>query len=250
MSGRTAVRFRSRLPEPTVRIFSDFDGTITDEDVGEDLFRHFCGDAAFEAIRAQWDSGALTAPEAYGRLCEAMGEIGTGDIRRFLERHAVDESFPRFVQWCAGEGFPLQVLSDGLDAYIFPLLEAAGVDVPVLCNRLEIRDGRARMHFPYYDGRCPEIAHCKSNHVALLSQDDDIIVYVGDGSSDFEAAQYADMVFARGALERYCQEQNITFRRFYTFAALRDQLATMLQQRTLRRRKRAEVLRRQLWSRG
>jgi 2-hydroxy-3-keto-5-methylthiopentenyl-1-phosphate phosphatase len=106
------------------------------------------------------------------------------------------------------------------------------------------------MHFPYYDPRCPDIAHCKSNHVALLARDEDIIVYAGDGSSDFEAAQYADMVFARGALETYCQEQNITFRRLYSFAAMRDQLDTMLQQKTLRKRKRAEVLRQQLWSSG
>lgn len=250
MSGALKNTFRSRLPEATVRIFSDFDGTITPSDVGEELFRHFCGDEAFEDIRGRWNEGALTAPEAYGQLCAAMGEIRTEELTRFLTAYAVDESFPRFARWCEERGFPLHVLSDGVDAYIKPLLAAAGVDVPVLCNRFEIRDGRARMHYPYYDPRCPDIAHCKSNHVALLARDEDVIVYVGDGSSDFEAAQYADMVFARGALETYCQEQNITFRRLYTFAAMRDQLDTMLQQKSLRKRKRAEVLRQQLWSSG
>ncbi|MDT8325614.1 MAG: MtnX-like HAD-IB family phosphatase [Bacteroidota bacterium] len=250
MSDASPARFRSRLPEPTVRIFTDFDGTITPTDVGEELFRHFCGDATFERIRGRWSEGVLTAPEAYGQLSAAMGEISAAEITRFLGSHAVEESFPRFVHWCAAMDFPLYVLSDGADAYILPLLEAAGVDVPVLCNRLEIREGRARMYFPYFDRRCPEIAHCKSNHVALLSRDEDVIVYVGDGSSDFEAAQYADLVFARGTLERYCQEQNITFHRFYTFAAMRDQLANMLHQNTLRRRKRAELRRQQLWSAG
>jgi len=250
VSGVSSTQFRSRLPEATVRIFSDFDGTIAPADVGEELFRHFCGDAAFEEILGRWDARRLTAPEAYGQLCAAMGEIRERDITRFLSSYAIDASFPRFVQWCDERRFSLHVLSDGVDAYIEPLFAAAGVDVPVLCNRLELRDGRAHMHFPYYDPRCPDIAHCKSNHVALLARDEDIIVYVGDGRSDFEAAQYADMVFARGALETYCQEQNITFRRLYTFSAMRDQLDTMLQQKTLRKRRRAEVLRQQLWSRG
>ena len=242
--------FRSRLPEPTVRIFTDFDGTMTQEDVGRELFRHFCGQDVFDAVRRRWDDGELTAPEAYDALCRSIPFLREKQLQDFLEPYAVDPSFPRFAEWCARQGYPLLVLSDGADRYIDILLDSAGVDIPYVSNRMHLTDSHPVMEFPYFDPRCPQIANCKSNHVALTAQDDDTIVYIGDGTSDFEAAQYADMVFARGALERYCQEQNITFRRFYSFTTVREVLSHMISQNALRRRKRAEVRRRSLWSGG
>ena len=38
-----------------------------------------------------------------------------------------------------------------------------------------------------------------------------MIVYVGDGYSDRCPVQYADIVFAKGDLQTYCQEQNISY---------------------------------------
>jgi len=246
----TSPRFQSTLPEATVRIFTDFDGTMTSEDVGRELYVHFCGSACFDRVRESWLEGVLTAPEAYRQLCAAIPRLTTEMLSDFLVSHEIDPSFPGFAEWCAREHYPLYILSDGVDAYITPLLEKAGVQVPVISNRMILGDGSPEISFPHFDTRCPEIAHCKSNHVALLSRDEDIIVYVGDGTSDFEAATYADLVFARGELERYCQEQNVSFRRFHNFTMIRQQLSAMISEKRLRRRKRAEVRRQQLWARG
>ena len=238
------------MPASTVRIFMDFDGTMTREDVGEELFRHFCGTEYFDAVREQWVAGKLSAIEGYTRLCEGAMELTPTALQDFLGRYEIDPSVPRFISWCEEQGFPCTIVSDGSDAYIEPLLQRAGVNIPVISNELRWERGRPVMRFPHSDARCPGIANCKSNHVALLSQDEDLIVYIGDGDSDFEAAQYADFVFARGTLERYCQEQNITFRRFYNFTTVRETLSLMLRQRKLRRRRRAEIHRQQLWARG
>jgi len=240
----------SRLPDATIRIFTDFDGTVVPEDVGELLFRHYCGDEKFEDIRQRWDAGELTAQEAYGQLCRTIPRLTRGDLEEYCASFMIDPAFPRFAEWCAREGYPLLILSDGLDQYIDILLSRAGVQVPFLSNILELGDASPAMRFPHADPRCTALGNCKSNHVALRSQDDDLIIYIGDGSSDFEAAQYADLVFARGSLETWCQEQNITFRRFYNFTTVRDVLSHLISQNRLRRRKRAEVLRRQLWARG
>ena len=43
------------------------------------------------------------------------------------------------------------------------------------------------------------------------------IFFAGDGSSDFEAAERADMVFAHRTLARHCSEQKIPFREFTDF---------------------------------
>ncbi|MFZ1729947.1 MAG: MtnX-like HAD-IB family phosphatase [Bacteroidota bacterium] len=237
-------------PLPTVRIFSDFDGTITREDIGEELLRHFCTDSNIERVLEEWNKGNVDAVATYQRLYEGIPRLTEEMLDAFLSTFEIDPSFARFVDWCSEHAYPLIILSDGFDAYITRLLHRAGVEVEMRANRMRLGEGPPAVDFPYSDRRCPQVAHCKSNHVALLSQDEDLIVYIGDGSSDFEAAAYADMVFARGPLEGWCQEHNITFRRFYSFTTVRDILSALLDQKKLRPGKQARVLRRQLWSTG
>ncbi len=237
-------------PAPTVRIFTDFDGTVTQEDIGAALLRHFCRDDRVDALLEKWDRGEVNAAETYRSLYAGVPALTGEMLDAFLENYEIDPSFPRFVEWCRLQEYPLTVLSDGFDAYIERLLHRGGVDVEVKANRMRLNGGAPELDFPYTDPRCPRIGNCKSNHVALLSQDDDLIVYIGDGSSDFEAAGFADLVFARGSLEAWCQEHNITFRRFYTFNTVRDILSDLIAARKLRPRKRAQVLRSQLWSTG
>lgn len=240
----------ARPPAPTVRIFADFDGTVSVVDVGDALLRRFCGEDHYAAILDSWQEGRLTAPECYRALFDAVPRLTAEMLEDFLADHAIDETFPRFASWCASKDYPLMILSDGFDAYIEPLLRKAGVTAVYRANRLFLGDGGPRPEFPHHDPYCPQLANCKRNHMLLQSRDEDLIVYIGDGSSDFDAASYADMVFARGTLEHWCQQQNITFRRFSSFATVQDALSTMIAEGKLRPRKRARIRRQQLWATG
>lgn len=238
------------LPHPTVRIYTDFDGTITPDDIGALLFRRLCGDSVFDAITAQWSDGQYTGVEMYTRLAASATPAGESILTDLLVDHDIDQSFPAFVQWCDAHGYPVTILSDGFDAYIEPMLARRDLRLSVRCNTLRFEHQRVIMEFPFADERCYRTANCKAHHVALLSRDEDLVVYVGDGRSDFEAAAMADLVFARGLLETHCQMENITFRRFSTFNDVRIILSGLISQGKLRRRKRAELLRRQLWTSG
>jgi 2-hydroxy-3-keto-5-methylthiopentenyl-1-phosphate phosphatase len=238
------------LPAPTIRIFVDFDGTISPQDVGADLFRRLCGDAVFDTITGRWLAGEFGGVEMYRLLAAAAAPANESILEEMLNEYDIDPAFPAFVQWCGTHGYPVTILSDGFDAYIDPMLARHGLRLPVCCNTLRFEQGSVSMDFPFSDERCPRTANCKANHVALLSRDEDIVVYAGDGRSDFEAAAMADLVFARGVLETHCQKENITFRRFSTFNDVRIILSGLISQSKLRRRKHAELMRRQLWSSG
>lgn len=240
----------SALPDPTVRIFTDFDGTITPDDFGALLFRRLCGDTVFERITAEWTAGCYSGVEMYTRLAASAAHVNERVVEDLLPDHDIDLTFPAFVQWCGAHGYPVTILSDGFDAYIEPMLARHDLRLPVRCNTLRFEQKRVIMEFPYADERCVRTANCKAHHVALLSRDEDLVVYVGDGRSDFEAAAMADLVFARGLLETHCQKENITFRRFSTFNDVRIILSGLISQGKLRRRKHAELLRRQLWTSG
>ena len=44
------------------------------------------------------------------------------------------------------------------------------------------------------------------------------VILVGDGKSDYCLAKHADIVFAKGKLITHCEQENIPFHRFQTFA--------------------------------
>lgn len=233
-----------------MRLFADFDGTVSPTDIGDALLRRFCGERTYHAVLADWRAGRLTAPQCYQRLFDAIPTLTEAALAEFLAAYEIDASFVRFARWCERNGYSLVILSDGFDVYIEPMLRRAGVEVEYRANRLRLTDASPIPEFPYYDPSCPQLANNKRNHMLLGAQDDDLLVYIGDGHSDFDAASYADLVFARGALEGWCQEQNITFRRFYSFVTVQDVLSTLIDQGKLRPRKRARVLRQQLWATG
>ena len=92
--------------------------------------------------------------------------------------------------------------------------------------------------------------NCKRNHVLTLSADDDIIVYIGDGISDRCPVRYADIVFAKGSLIRYCQAQNVTYHEFKTFSDVTRRLELIVQRKRIKKRREAEMARREVFAQG
>lgn len=233
-----------------IRIYCDFDGTIVREDVGDKFFEHFSGPEMWADNKLYCD-GEIPSDELYRRNIARIGAISQQDVDAFCAEYSVDPTFVTFTGWAEEQGFPLMIVSDGFDAYIEPLLARAGLAVPYVANAFRITaDGKPKVAFPHRYPDCTCSANCKRNHVLLNSADEDYIVYVGDGRSDFCPARYSDLVFARGTLETYCQEDNISFRRFDSFDDVRNVIETLTAKKRLRKPKRAELLRKSVWMSG
>jgi 2-hydroxy-3-keto-5-methylthiopentenyl-1-phosphate phosphatase len=82
------------------------------------------------------------------------------------------------------------------------------------------------------------------------SADEDIIVYVGDGYSDRCPVKYADFVFAKRQLIRYCQEQNITYFEFHHFGDVREKMEEIVRRKRIRHRQEAAMARREVFVQG
>ena len=172
-----------------------------------------------------------------------------------MSQFSLDPAFAVFVEFCRHRSIPVVVLSDGLDFYVERLLRKSGLgDLPFFSNHLELVEQGAVTKlvpsFPHTDAECLVCGNCKRNHLLTLSGDDDIIVYIGDGISDRCPVRYADIVFAKGRLIRYCQEQNITYHEFRTFVDVRGRLEVILQQKRIRKRREAEMARRDAFAQG
>ncbi len=237
-----------------VRVFCDFDGTAASEDVGSQLFRTFVGEKAVEIVQ-RYLSDLIDARQCLQEECAAVESLTPAELEQFIAQFSLDPSFTEFVEFCESRQIPLVILSDGLDFYVERILRRHGLDrLLFFANHVDfVQDGSTTKlvpSFPYTDSECDQCANCKRNHLLTLSADDDILVYVGDGISDRCPVRYADVVFAKKRLIKYCQQQNISYHEFSHFGDVRRQLEQILQKKRIKKRREAEMARREVFMQG
>jgi 2-hydroxy-3-keto-5-methylthiopentenyl-1-phosphate phosphatase len=238
-----------------VKIFVDFDGTITTHDVGNAMFREFGGESC-DGFIAEYHNEKISAPELFRREAAAAGSILPADLHALLDRQTIDPGFKDFVDFCRHREIEFHVVSDGLDYYIDRVLRAHGIqNVSFVANALALQpagaDGRAflSLSFPHGDSVCDRCACCKRNFMLTHSGDDDIIVFIGEGYSDRCPVQYADVVFAKDTLQTFCQQENISYYLYATFHDVTERLTELLARRQLRKRRRAQLKRMEAFQR-
>lgn len=216
-----------------MKIFIDFDGTITQQDVGDSMFERFGGIRCRDIIR-QYHDGLISAVECYRRESAACGIVNRRELDDFIDGREIDPTFVEFLSFCRQHNIECLILSDGMDYYIKRILGNNGIrDISFYSNILGFDpvDGRHTVRFvpsfPYRDEVCDRCASCKRNHMLTLSGDDDVIVYIGEGYSDRCPARYADVVFAKDELLVYCKEENLSFYEYRTFNDVIQRLEKM-----------------------
>lgn len=197
----------SKSPSPGVRVFIDFDGTIANNDVGNEFFS---AHNAFEPAYSQLESGSISVAEFYRRACTQLpAGLSDADVAAFANAQKIDTGFPSLVQWCRTHNIPISVVSDGFVNYINPMLAQMGVmDVEVFANVLDAMT--LQPSYPNASESCNcYCASCKRNVVITHSSPEDILVYIGDGLSDMCAASHCDVIFAKSELAANCTAERI-----------------------------------------
>jgi 2-hydroxy-3-keto-5-methylthiopentenyl-1-phosphate phosphatase len=166
--------------------------------------------------------------------------------------HGIDAGLAELLTFCREQGMSATILAADPEGGLPHALRGAGMDdVRVVTERVSRLpgDGETSMReyevFPYANTECDGCAQCRRNIMLASAGEGDVLIYAGDGHGDPCPAEYADVVFARDALQTWCQRHNITHVVFRTFADLRMRLASECLRRTLRPRPRAERKRRE-----
>jgi 2-hydroxy-3-keto-5-methylthiopentenyl-1-phosphate phosphatase len=233
-----------------IRVFCDFDGTVCQQDVGELFFRFFAGEKADACVHLLL-SGEITMQQWLTELCNTIPSIKHDEFLKYVDQYSVDPHFTEFIRFCADRNVSVTILSDGLDAYVERILSNAGLNqIPFFANRAEFAGKKLKVSFPFSDAECSSCGNCKRNHMLNTSADEDVIVYVGDGYSDRCPIRYADFVFAKRQLVKYCQKQNITFFEFNHFGDVQVKLGNILQRKHIRSRQEAVLARREVFTQG
>lgn len=235
------------MTDKQFKIFLDFDGTITRNDVGEEIFRKFADEDIVYKIIEDLLSNRISSRECWESLCKSVPAIDKKEFDDLILSQEVDPSLHRFVEYCEKNGFHVFVLSDGFDYYIERILRKENLNhLKYYSNNLKVTDeGRLIPSFPFYNADCRNSANCKRNHIIENSSEDDYTVFIGDGNSDNDAIQYVDFIFAKCDLLKFCEVQRITYFPFNNFDDIVLRLKELSAKKRLKKRHQAELKRRE-----
>jgi len=187
-------------------VLCDFDGTITIGQVLDILYNNFAGDCC-EELNQRWIRGEIsTVQEIEG--CFASMNATRLEMEAALDREAkLDPAFPDLVQFCRRGGYPLAIVSDGLQWYIEYVLNKYGFSgLPIYANQIEFVPDGFHISMPWYNPETPKRGVSKPAILRRYKNEGYTIVFIGDGLSDIEAVPFADIIYARQTLWEYCQE--------------------------------------------
>ncbi|PKL81402.1 MAG: 2-hydroxy-3-keto-5-methylthiopentenyl-1-phosphate phosphatase [Ignavibacteriae bacterium HGW-Ignavibacteriae-3] len=240
------------LNNRSYKIFVDFDGTITQTDVGEALFTRFGNVEKSQSWIDEWLNGNLSSIELWKLLCGTVDQINEKEYELFLNEITLDPDFKYFAQYCESEGFELRILSDGFDYYIDRILKREDLShLEVYSNQLNFdADKKLIPVFPHTDEECAQCGNCKRNHILNFSGPDDYTFYIGDGNTDICPVQYCDFIFAKNSLLRYCEINRITYFPYSNFGEVIKKIEELKSKKRLKKRHQAELKRKEVFIQG
>ena len=203
-------------------VLTDFDDTAAVQNVAELLLHRF-GAPDWPAVRQRFRDGELSLKE-YQEITFRGIAATQGEMQEFVQANAeFRPGFAALEQFCRQHDIPLAIVSQGLDFYIQALLDGIGLpDIPVYAVATEFDAvGRIvgyRYDFAYPDA--PERGNSKARIVRQYQAAGRYVFFMGDGRSDFEAAEIADAVFAHRQLAEMCTAAGVAWQPFGDFVGV------------------------------
>lgn len=214
-------------------VFCDFDGTITTVDTTLRVLDRLAA-PAWEALEDDWREGRIDAAACMrGQIALVGGDDAALDA--VLDGIELDPGFCDFAAWCEARAIPLAVVSDGVDYFIRRILARHGLgDLTVVSNKLGGQAGARELTHPHRREGCAAgsgVCKCAATQGRLDAAGRPMVVYIGDGRSDFCVSARADLLFAKGELAGYATGRGQAFHAFTTFHDITPRLASIVEAR-------------------
>lgn len=193
-------KIKPPLNSSNYSLFFDFDNTITQKDIFDELLLYFSKDERWRKLEKEWQEGKIGSRAALSGQIKGI-RISKEELDSYLCGVRPDPYFKRLLRLFAAKEIKVTVLSDNFD-YILKRILGGGRNghLKIYSNRLRIRGDRLIPAFPFSDKKCGGCAHCKKKNLLANAEKGSRIVYIGDGRSDVCPARYAHIVFAKEEL--------------------------------------------------
>ncbi|HEY8856622.1 MAG TPA: MtnX-like HAD-IB family phosphatase [Rugosibacter sp.] len=212
----------------------DFDGTLSLQDTVDAMLERFA-DPEWKTVEQDWLDGHITAVQCMQKQLR-MVKADHVSLEKFFREIRLDASFLSFYQHVS-QFSKVAIVSDGLGHAIRAAMKSAALpELPVYANKLHFVADGIDISWPYRSPTCSAgNGVCKCAVANELSAGKQRIILIGDGKSDACLAKTADVVFAKGSLIKFCEENAIPHIKFTTFADVLSEIKAWPQE-TLQRR--------------
>lgn len=205
-------------------ILCDFDGTIVTPDVTNLIWDKYGVKNWRRKLLRPYREGTQTTLELMDVGWREIA-LPEEELLEYAKNHvALRDGFPQFVDACAARGWPLHVVSCGLDWYIRAFLP----DRVPFASYTAALNGGWRVTLPEGcalpaggDFKVHTLRALERQHPGLPT------VFIGDGRNDLPVSRAVNRAFAvkGSALARLCAAEGITCPEFQSFAEILGQLS-------------------------
>ena len=186
----------------------DFDGTITEEDMGFLLLDSFASED-WRQLLTEYQEDRISVGR-FNTRAFAMVKADRQTLLKFVRSKAkVRAGFDELLAYCRRQDFRFVIVSNGLVFYIEAILRHIGIDnIDILAAKADFTGNGIDTKYIGPEGNLLQDGF-KEAYVRLFLSRGYRVIYIGNGNSDTVPARQAHHIFATGELLSYCQQTNL-----------------------------------------
>lgn len=200
-------------------VLSDFDGTIINIDSCEYILSKFVPDEVWKLYDHKYERGEITLEEAMRKQYALIKQPKHLILEELNKVVSFRTHFADFLQFCFSKSIRFEIVSAGIDFIITHFLELNGWhnSIKVISAITALSDSGITLSFPELHFNSSN--NFKDDLVKYYQDKGFLVIFIGDGSSDFFAANIADVAFAvkDSYLARTLQKEENNFIEFSNF---------------------------------
>ena len=186
----------------------DFDGTITEEDMGYLLLRTFAGEN-WKRLRDEYRAGKMSVG-LFNTQAFATVKADKQTLIDFVKSRArIRLGFRELLDYCREQGFRFVIVSNGSVFYIEAILEDNDVDdVEILAAEADFTPDGIDSRYIGPEGKQIEDGF-KETYIHKFLKEGYRVVYIGNGASDVSPAKQAHYIFAIDDMLTRCEDEKL-----------------------------------------
>lgn len=201
-------------------VFCDFDGTITVAETFVAMADRFTPEVAAR-LRPQIYSQQITLREGVRQTIESIPSAKYPEIIEFIRSQPIREGFGEFLDFLQTENIPIVVISGGLQIMVETALTPYRDRITAI-HAIELdTTGEYLQPSSRYASGTEYVAKAK----IMADYGADETIAIGDGITDWQIAEAADLVFALPPLTKYLDERSKPYLSWTDFHDIRTAIA-------------------------
>ena len=210
-------------------LLCDFDGTITNLDTALFLLEKFV-EGDWRMFDVQYRTGKITLEECIQEQY-SMFDVPKHLMLKELEKAVSFRSnFNKLIDYCRIQNIPFIIVSAGLDFVINHFLNQKGLanSIKVHSVKTTITENGIKLAFPKLFDK--DSTDFKDDLVRYYKKNGSHVIYIGDGTSDYQAIKNADYRFSikNSRLAELCRKNKISHQEIDDFQEVIDALMILI----------------------